>query len=269
MQATSLRAESLLPQGYSAARLNDPDGLREADALYRRVFGYTDPSFSLNPNLVTSLCHHGGSSVGVFDEFRELVGYAYGFAGIDDGQSFHFSQAAVVDHRQQGRGLGRTLKYLQAEEAARVGHREMRWTFDPLLVRNAHFNLDSLQAVGVGFLPRYFERRESDRILVNWELPADANRERCPKPTPPPTLGRSRWGTAVAGNGNDRWIPLPADANAVPAEVRSRVSERIAETLRATFDERHVLIGCSIVSDDTAAYLAVPRESLGTEQEHA
>ncbi|WP_293696002.1 hypothetical protein [uncultured Agrococcus sp.] len=269
MQATSLRAESLLPQGYSSARLSDPDGLREADALYRRVFGYEDPAFSLNPNLLSSLCHHGGSSVGVFNELRELVGYAYGFAGLDDGQPFHFSQAAVVDERQQGRGLGRALKYLQAEDAARAGHREMRWTFDPLLVRNAHFNLDSLQAVGVGFLPRYFERPESDRILVNWRLPADASRERRPKPTPPPTLGRSRWGTAVAGDDNDTWIPLPADSTTVPAEVRSRVSELIAETLRATFDQRRALIGCSLVSDDTAAYLAVPRESLGREQEHS
>lgn len=293
MQATSLdpgadtpanagiSGQGILPQGYSAARLTDPSGLQEADNLYRRVFGYNDPSLSLNPNLLMSLGYHGGSSVGVFDEQGDLVGYAYGFAGMDDcGEHFHFSQAAVVAPSEQGKGLGRALKVLQAREAARTGQREMRWTFDPMLVKNAHFNFDSLGAIGIDFLPNYFDRPDSDRILVSWRLPADAYANRRPA-HPMPSLGRSRWGSIVSGPDESTLIPLPADPEAIAAPVREQVSERLAEALRATFDEDRMLVSCCRITDDTAAYLAVPRsatmrahttsarESHGKEQEQS
>lgn len=249
-------ANGWLPAGYSAAHVRDLAGLREADELYTRVFGYEDPALSLNPHLLTSLVSNGGTSVGVFDESGVLVGYAYGFPGRDVDASYQFSQAAVVDARVQGQGIGSALKRLQARVAAERGDVEMRWTFDPLIARNAHFNLDSLGARGFRFVPSYFGTAASDRLLVRWRLPAAERRE--PASAPPLDLGSTDWGTARTV-GEDCWIAVPADAGRLLTagvdETALRAS--VATSLQSALASDRVLVSCVRVDEDTAAYRAV------------
>ena len=253
-------ANGWLPVGYSAAHVRDVAGLRQADELYTRVFGYADPALSLNPHLLTSLVRNGGTSVGVFDEAGSLVGYAYGFPGRDADASYQFSQAAVVDVRVQGQGIGGALKRLQARVAAERGDVEMRWTFDPLMARNAHFNLDSLGATGFRFIPNYFGTGASDRLLVRWMLPAAERR--APASTPPqPDLGTADWG-AVRTVGDDCWIAVPADADRLLSagvdETALRAS--VATSLQWVLDSDRVLTSCIRVDEDTAAYRAVRKQ---------
>lgn len=240
---------------------------RAAAALYVTVFQYEAPEFALNPNLLSALSQNGGSAVGVFTDQDELIGFAYGFAGRDrDGTEFHYSQAATVDPRFQGRGVGRTLKLLQAEVAKQWGHRTMRWTFDPILARNAHFNLESLGAVGIDYLPDYYARAGTDRILVEWQLgeaqqPEGAANAHETRRTPGdaagvPALGRNDWGTASPA-GDDVWIAIPAQLQA-PSDDTSRLQSQLAGTLSEVFASGRVLVGCTRINDDTAAYRAVP-----------
>lgn len=259
----------MLPPGYSAVHVIDYTGLQEADLLYRNVFGYGDPTYSLNPNLLVSLGHHGGTSVGVYNARDQLVGYAYGFPGLGhEGEHFHFSQAAVVDPGEQGKGLGRALKVLQAEEASRTGQHTMRWTFDPMVARNAHFNLDSLGAVAIEFLPSYFDRPGSDRLLISWNLESAIARSERERPLP--SLGRAQWGSIVEGDDDALWVPIPADAAELSPPVREHTNERLGTSLQRVFADNRVLRSCRRVSDDTAAYLAVPtRESHGKEKEQS
>lgn len=241
---------------------------RAAAALYVTVFQYEAPEFALNPNLLSALSQNGGSAVGVFTAQDELIGFAYGFAGRDrDGTEFHYSQAATVDPRFQGRGVGRTLKLLQAEVAKQWGHSTMRWTFDPILARNAHFNLESLGAVGIDYLPDYYARAGTDRILVEWQLgeaqqplgTTKTHETRCAQKDAvcAPVLGRSDWGTA-SPDGDDVWIAIPAEVQA-PSDDTTRLQSRLAGTLSETFASGRVLVGCTRINDDTAAYRAVPR----------
>jgi predicted GNAT superfamily acetyltransferase len=93
----------------------------------------------------------GGVLVGAFDGDR-MVGFVYGFGGVEDGQfSLHSHMAAVLPE-YQNRDVGLLLKQAQRERTLTLGLDRITWTFDPLQSRNAHFNFKKL---GV-YCDRYF-----------------------------------------------------------------------------------------------------------------
>jgi predicted GNAT superfamily acetyltransferase len=248
-------------QSLVGRELQGFDEFRAASALYVDVFQYRDPEFALNPNLLSALTRNGGSAVGVFTEAGNLIGFAYGFAGRDmQGAEFHYSQATAVDPLFQGRGVGRMLKHLQAALAQKWGHRSMRWTFDPLLAKNAHFNFETLGAVGIGYIADYYGRPGTDRLLVEWAGGEDAtprvSAARAKMAAVAPELKTSDWGKSIAHDGA-LWIALPA-APPGSAERSEELKARLASSLTAAFDSGHELVGCSRITEDTAAYLAVP-----------
>ena len=240
----------------SARSLTTYQDFCAASSLYVSVFGYESPEFSLNPNLLGALVQNGGSAVGVFAPDGELVGFAYGFPGKGpDGREFHYSQAATVAPNYQGRGIGRTLKFLQAEVARSWGHRTMRWTFDPLLARNAHFNFDALGAAGIGYLPDYYGRSDTGRVLVEWSLEGQG-----PRPRPEliaPSFDVADWGSVVTDR-DELWIATPA---VPPANIDERrvVRSEVGRALSEVILSGRSLVACKRINDETAAYLAVPR----------
>ncbi|MEW2378733.1 GNAT family N-acetyltransferase [Micromonospora sp. NPDC047812] len=168
------------PQGIVARDLTGLAEWTAASALYRAVFGYQGPEHAVSPRLLAALRENAGTVVGAFDGEGSLVGFCYGFTGVEHGELYHYSQAAVVDARAQGRGVGRLLKHAQAEAARRAGAHTMRWTFDPYALRNVHFNLHVLGAVGIRFLPDFYDDGGSDRVLVRWDLDRPGGGNRAP-----------------------------------------------------------------------------------------
>lgn len=154
---------------FRAVSLTTPARYAEAAVLYREVFDYQDPDYALNPRLLGALTSNGGSVVGVLDEDDRLVAFAYGFCGTDRRGYYHYSQSAVVAANRQGQGLGRMLKYAQRDVALSHGMTRMRWTYDPLQTRNAHFNLDVLGARGRWYAPDMYGPG-IDRVIVEWDL---------------------------------------------------------------------------------------------------
>lgn len=140
-----------------------------ASALYRSVFGYREPEFGVSPRLLAGLRENSGSVIGALGPDGSVIGFCYGFCAVDNGELYHYSQAAVVAAEAQGHGVGRLLKQAQAGVARAAGARTMRWTFDPYAVGNAHFNLTVLGAAGIRFLPDYYGV-DTDRVLVSWDL---------------------------------------------------------------------------------------------------
>ncbi|GAA1447141.1 GNAT family N-acetyltransferase [Leifsonia poae] len=254
-----------------AETLRTGDEFRAAAALYTRVFGYDRPEFSLNPNLLSALARNGGSAVGVRTDAGELIGFAYGFAGRDaSGHDFHYSQAAVVDAAHQGEGVGRMLKESQREVALGWGHRTMRWTFDPVLSRNAHFNFSSLGAEGVGFVEDYYGRPGTDRVLVEWNLTRDHDPFADLRHAEPPRLGRAHWGEVVHrtieradGSVQDAaWVAVPAQSPTVSVDGEERASHdlvrvQLRRSIATLTEAGRVLVACRRIDDGTAAYLAV------------
>lgn len=231
---------------------------RAANTLYSKVFGYDDPSFTLNPNLLTSLRDNGGSVVGVFEPLGEMIGFAYGFAGRDlAGNDFHYSQSAVVDPAYQGRGVGRELKQLQRGVAERWGQRMMRWAFDPILTRNGHFNLSTLGAIGTTYLSDYYDRPCTDRLVVEWAFDHANDPYLAWRNATPPSMAHARWAEAIPHSNGSIWVPLPTGNELVSSAPALR--RPLADALRAALTSGRVLVDCRRIDCSTVAYLAVPR----------
>ncbi|GMA50291.1 hypothetical protein GCM10025857_16480 [Alicyclobacillus contaminans] len=62
------------------------------------------------------------------------------------------------------RGIGSELKRTQRRLAAELGYRTIAWTFDPLIARNAHFNLRKLGASVAEFQRNVYGQDPGDRV---------------------------------------------------------------------------------------------------------
>ncbi|MGC5171870.1 GNAT family N-acetyltransferase [Microbacterium sp. DT81.1] len=158
--------------------------MQEASDLLRDVWG--GDRNTMPAPLLRALAHSGNYVVGLF-EGQRMVGASVAFFEAPARRAMH-SHITGVHPDLQGHGIGRALKQHQREWAlARdVGH--ISWTFDPLVARNAHFNLRVLGARVTEYLPDQYgpmddginSGDESDRVMVSWALAAP------PAPTPAP-----------------------------------------------------------------------------------
>ena len=249
------------PSDFHVQQLTTAALWRQAAALYRSVFGYQDASYGINPRLLASLAGNGGSVVGALDSRQRLVAFAYGFLGTDGEHTYHYSQAAVVAPAVQDRGLGRRLKLAQREVALRSGATSMRWSYDPLLTRNAHFNLDVLNATGVGFHPDMYGDDGSDRIMINWDLTRDPDARAEPEQLP--ELGRSDWGEIVTESGADPdriVLAVPSDIvglRIADPDRATAIAVAVRERLADIFGRGHQAVSCR-ATGNTAGYIFRP-----------
>jgi predicted GNAT superfamily acetyltransferase len=184
----------------SVRELTTMDEMIEASVMLERVWG--GGRDVIPASVLRALQHSGNYVVGVFDD-DDMVGASVGFFGAPARRAMHSHITGVVpDH--QGQGWGRLLKGHQREWAfARdVGH--ITWTFDPLVARNAHFNLRVLGTRAVEYLVNHYGAMddglnrgdETDRLMVTWALAAP------PAPTPADD--------EIVGT-----VPIPPDIEAV------------------------------------------------------
>jgi predicted GNAT superfamily acetyltransferase len=111
-------------------------------ALQREIWG--EEPLEVEPaTMFVVAAHTGGQVIGAFDG-DELIGFVLAVAAVRDGRAYLHSHMAGVRDGYRNQGLGRKLKLFQREEALRRGITLIEWTFDPLEVRNAHFNLNRL-----------------------------------------------------------------------------------------------------------------------------
>lgn len=234
-----------------------------ASELYQRVFSYSTASYALNANLLMALVRNGGTAVGARSPRGELIGFAYGFMGVEGDEVYHYSQAAVVDPAWQGHGLGRRLKLAQRDVVLDLGITHMRWAYNPVFARNGHFNLNSLGGIAIDFLPDYYGRPDTDRLLIDWaldgahEIYGDLRRLR-----PPSSVLEAPVGTAVPAEEvlDGSWVVLPAHhvAGAHTEEARE-AGRALRRGLVDVFAGGGVLVSCVKVGADTAVYLRAPR----------
>jgi predicted GNAT superfamily acetyltransferase len=144
--------------------------------LQRQIWGEADLEVEPVTMFVVS-AHTGGQVLGAFDGGR-IIGYTLAVAGLREGAPFLHSHMTGVLNGYRDRGVGRMLKLFQRDEALSRGIRLIQWTFDPLELRNAHFNLNRLGAICREYLPNLYGVTTSplhrglatDRLLVEWRL---------------------------------------------------------------------------------------------------
>lgn len=124
----------------------------------------------------------GGVTAGAFDADGTLVGFVFGMTGVRDGEVVHWSDMLAVRADLQNHGLGRRLKAFQREAVRSQGVTRMYWTYDPLVARNAHFNLVRLGARVSEYVPDMYgtdtgsalhEGFGTDRFVVVWSIGDD------------------------------------------------------------------------------------------------
>jgi predicted GNAT superfamily acetyltransferase len=126
----------------------------------------------------------GGVTAGAFADDGTMLGFVFGVTGIKDGRVVHWSDMLAVRPEAQGTHLGTRLKEYQREKCRELGIETIYWTFDPLVARNAHLNLNRMGARAVEFVPAmYGEGTNSplqgdmptDRFVIDWAVdPAKA-----------------------------------------------------------------------------------------------
>lgn len=127
-------------------------------------------------NILRALEHSGNYVVGLYDGDR-MIGASAAFFGPPAERTMHSHITGVLPG-YQGRGLGRQLKAHQREWALERGIGHITWTFDPLIRRNAHFNLAVLGASATEYLVNQYGEMpddvnrgdESDRLMVSWAV---------------------------------------------------------------------------------------------------
>lgn len=124
--------------------------------------------------------HTGGQVLGAFDG-PKMVGFTQALAGVRHGQPFLHSHMTAVIEEYRDRGVGRRLKLFQRQDALKRGIKLVEWTFDPLELKNAHFNFVRLGAVARRLIPNCYGITDSalhaglptDRLVAEWWLDSD------------------------------------------------------------------------------------------------
>ena len=176
----------------------------------------------------------GSILLGAFDEQR-LIGFAFGFPGLEHGRvSIHSHMTAVLPE-YRNLNLGYQLKLAQRERALAMGVLYITWTFDPLQARNAHFNFAKLGVVSDRYKIDFYGRESTsvlhqngtDRLWVSWMLESGRVRERLnpeskSTQTLPPDVLLVRW--------QQNWHPASTESESAlsAASVGIQIPSEIA-----------------------------------------
>ncbi len=121
----------------------------------------------------------GGVCAGAFAPDGTMLGYVFGVTGVKDGALMHWSDMLALRPEARGSGLAVALKEFQRDHCRRLGIRTIYWTFDPLVARNAHLNLNKMGArVDEYVVAMYGEATNSplqgdmptDRYVLAWPV---------------------------------------------------------------------------------------------------
>jgi predicted GNAT superfamily acetyltransferase len=205
--------------------------------------------------MIAAVNHAGGQVLGAFEGER-MVGCSLAFLGrrlmpARSGSAqrvetpfFHSHFAAVLPEFRDG-GVGRRLKLFQRQDALERGIGLIEWTFDPLELKNAYFNLVRLGVIVRRFIPDFYGITPSvlhagmptDRLLAEWWLASDRVKSIVEGHRP------------RHGSHTER-ISLPADiskrksmdrdsALQIQSEIRAQFQKWFAKGYAATAVEKH------------------------------
>ncbi|MGI8773046.1 MAG: GNAT family N-acetyltransferase [Acidobacteriaceae bacterium] len=158
-------------------------GFEELDAcvdLQRQTWGNDDEA--LVPRRVFVVTRRiGGQAIGAFTESGAMAGFAMALPGWRNGQVYLHSHKLAVRPEYRNRGVGRRLKLAQRADALERGIRLMEWTFDPLEIKNAFFNVEKLGAIARSYSSNFYgvssarlqDGLPSDRLHAEWWLDSE------------------------------------------------------------------------------------------------
>jgi predicted GNAT superfamily acetyltransferase len=214
----------------------------------------------VSAELLRAMAVAGNYVAGAY-EADELLGACFGFLGET---GLHSHIAGVASHGL-GRGVGYALKQHQRRWALDRGLGTISWTYDPLVRRNAHFNLTKLGARPVSYIPDFYGRMndsingadETDRLLVAWDLSS-------PRRTVEPVDAATALTVGDDGGPAAGCLDGPVLRVAVPPDIEAmrRADPALARSWRIALREvlQELMVDGEVVGFDRAGWYLIARE---------
>jgi predicted GNAT superfamily acetyltransferase len=197
---------------FSIAELSAVDDLRDLAEVFAMVWEHPgEPPIS--SNILKALSLSGNYVSGGFVDGRLAGGLVGWFGGVPHDLHMHSHILGVVSG-SAAHGLGFELKQHQRRWCLERGVKVIEWTTDPLIRRNAYFNLTKLGARASSYVVDAYGAmtdginagEESDRWLIRWQLESSRPDE--------PDLERLRREGAVVLSVGDAGEPVETPASA-------------------------------------------------------
>jgi chorismate synthase len=192
----------------------------------------------------------GGVTAGAYAPDGALLGFIFGVTGVEHGTLVHWSDMLAVDARARNHGIGRRLKEFQRDAVRAIGVTRMYWTYDPLVARNAHFNLNRLGARVAEYVEDMYGADTgstlhsglgTDRFIVVWPI-APAERESAERAAP---SALAAWRSAPILNDADlgslAHAPPALARVEIPADIFQLQQDRMAEAVQWRRSTRRAL----------------------------
>ena len=160
------------------------DDLKELQAtldLQKRIWGFSSDD-CVPPSLMIVAAEIGGLTIGAFSH-GQMIGFSLSFPGFSQSeevgqQPCWYSHMTGVLPEFQGHGVGKRIKFYQRERALNAGVSLIKWTFDPLQIGNAYFNIERLGIIVRRYLPnlygvtsnRFDAKLPTDRLVAEWHI---------------------------------------------------------------------------------------------------
>ncbi|HEY3557307.1 MAG TPA: GNAT family N-acetyltransferase [Kribbella sp.] len=172
--------EAAAAAGVHIRELRELAELEEVYQLYDAIWRPDPKNPPVTTELLRALTKAGNYVSGAYDG-DELIGACVGFFSAPAEVAMH-SHVAGVSGAARGRNVGFALKLHQRAWALRRGISSISWTFDPLIRRNAYFNIAKLAARPAEYLTNFYgdmrdginSGDDTDRLLVRWDLDTPA-----------------------------------------------------------------------------------------------
>ncbi len=219
----------------------------DTERLLTDIWRPADGGAPVAADLLRGLVSAASYVAGAFDG-GELLGVCVGFWGPPGSRTLHSHIAGVSPHAQ-GRNLGWALKLDQRAFALEAGVNTITWTYDPLVSRNAHFNINKLGGLPTTYYVNYYGPMvdalngldETDRFLLRWDLTSDRASAACDGVVVPQTAqGTPSTSTSAStGDAAPHTSPVPllsAEAGHNPTLTSTdapRVSVAIPDNIEA------------------------------------
>lgn len=186
-----------------------------------------------------------------------MVGFVHHLAAVRGNEIFGYSHVMAVAKDYQNKGVGARLKWAQRQRALGEGRTFIKWTWDPMQARNAHFNLNRLGATVDSYADNFYgvdydadqtaarPGLPSDRLIATWYLSS------------PRVLALAARAVAPVEAKPVATVAIPAEWNALVKQDAARARDeqaRVRDEFKKAFDQQLICAGFER-GDEQSRYL--------------
>lgn len=225
---------------FDVRPLTEREDLKSIVRLQRQIWGFEDVDL-IPLRLFVVASKIGGQVYGAFDG-TQLIGFCMAIPGLKPGgKTYLHSHMLGVLPEYRNSGIGRILKVTQRNDAIARGIDLIEWTFDPLELKNAFFNIERLGAIVRRYVPNQYGTTSSplhgglptDRCIAEWWISS-------------PRVTTKLDGGYFSHYPAELRIAIPSDIATIRANDSARareIQQRACEQFRAAFDRGLAVIG--------------------------